>query len=214
MGTRGAYGFLKDGKHKVTYNHYDSYPSYLGTEIMKYLQKVWIECDNDENKMNKRLSKVMRSTKMVNQNKAPTKKDFNKMAEMWAQLSKEDRDLFDLGEERTKSEYYALLRPLQGNLELLEQFTMMNEGASFLGDSLFCEWAYIINLNTNELEIYTGFNHNKDARGRYATLYAPYNSGSGDVYYGVALAETIPFETIGEMEDVKDFCQQLEKLLS
>lgn len=30
MGTRGALGFIKAGEHKVTYNHYDSYPEGLG----------------------------------------------------------------------------------------------------------------------------------------------------------------------------------------
>lgn len=30
MSTRGIYGFRKNGEDKLTYNHYDSYFSYLG----------------------------------------------------------------------------------------------------------------------------------------------------------------------------------------
>jgi len=33
MGTRGAYGFRKNGIDKVTYNHFDSYPEQLGESL-------------------------------------------------------------------------------------------------------------------------------------------------------------------------------------
>ena len=38
----------------------------------------------------------------------------------------------------------------------------------FLHDSLFCEYAYIVNLDTEKLEFYIGFNKNPNAKGRYA----------------------------------------------
>lgn len=37
MGTRGLWGFVIDGETKVTYNHYDSYPGGLGTDLVKAL---------------------------------------------------------------------------------------------------------------------------------------------------------------------------------
>lgn len=39
MSTRGAYGFILNGEEKITYNHCDSYPSYLGINILKFLVK-------------------------------------------------------------------------------------------------------------------------------------------------------------------------------
>lgn len=36
MGTRGLYGIRKDGVDKVTYNHFDSYPEYLGKNMLKF----------------------------------------------------------------------------------------------------------------------------------------------------------------------------------
>ena len=59
----------------------------------------------------------------------------------------------------------------------------------FLLDSLFCEFAYIINLDTNKFEVYVGFNKNPNAAGRYAkyTLYKDYEN----VYYGVKLVKEI-----------------------
>ena len=37
MSTRGIYGFRKNGEDKLTYNHYDSYFSYLGENIINFV---------------------------------------------------------------------------------------------------------------------------------------------------------------------------------
>ena len=37
MGSRGLYGFIKDGVEKATYSHGDSYPSYLGRDIIDFI---------------------------------------------------------------------------------------------------------------------------------------------------------------------------------
>ena len=37
MGTRGAIGFRLDGVDKVAYNHFDSYPSGLGADVLTEL---------------------------------------------------------------------------------------------------------------------------------------------------------------------------------
>ena len=68
------------------------------------------------------------------------------------------------------------------NTEFLDQH-------NFLNDSLFCEFAYLINLDTNKFEVYVGFNKNPNAAGRYAkyTLYKDYEN----VFYGVKLVKEI-----------------------
>lgn len=38
MGTRGAIGFYKDKNEKVCYNHFDSYPTGLGEDLISYLK--------------------------------------------------------------------------------------------------------------------------------------------------------------------------------
>ena len=41
MGTRGAWGFLVDGDDsRITYNHFDSYPSGLGANLVKAIGKL------------------------------------------------------------------------------------------------------------------------------------------------------------------------------
>jgi hypothetical protein len=43
MGTRGLYGFRKDGVDKTTYNHYDSYPEGLGNLVVDFVRNTTIE---------------------------------------------------------------------------------------------------------------------------------------------------------------------------
>ena len=59
----------------------------------------------------------------------------------------------------------------------------------FLIDSLFCEYAYLINLDSKKLEVYEGFNLNPNAPGRYAKYY--FNKNREKVYYGVTLVEEL-----------------------
>ena len=40
MGTRGCYGFRKNGIDKLTYNHYDSYPDGLGSDVVKFCKET------------------------------------------------------------------------------------------------------------------------------------------------------------------------------
>ena len=40
MGTRGVTGFVADGKWYVTYNHFDSYPEYLGMQVLNFAKKL------------------------------------------------------------------------------------------------------------------------------------------------------------------------------
>ena len=81
-----------------------------------------------------------------------------------------DSDVFDWGEHK-----------MNHNFE---------EYSGFLGNSLFCEYAYIINLDDDVLEFYEGFNKNPDAKGRYASL----KSDKDTDYYGVKLVQKIPLK--------------------
>jgi hypothetical protein len=50
------------------------------------------------------------------------------------------------------------LRIFQGDLNAYKEgLSYMIDNSDFIKDSVFCEWAYIINLDTNELEVYKGF---------------------------------------------------------
>lgn len=70
-------------------------------------------------------------------------------------------------------DWYWTLRPNQGCPENWLPFidsgskVYMIDNLSFIKDSLFCEYAYIVNLDTDQLEFYCGFQHKPDETNRY-----------------------------------------------
>ena len=90
--------------------------------------------------------------------------------------------------------------------------TSFRDSSRFLNNSLFCEYAYIINLDTQELEVYIGFNKNPNESGRYAKFKADllYDDDESP-YYGVKLLTTIKLEEIWDNKQLNfnDDCKLL-----
>ncbi|MBO7695824.1 MAG: hypothetical protein J6T10_24600 [Methanobrevibacter sp.] len=147
MGTRGLYGFRKNGVDKVTYNHYDSYPEYLGRNILEFIR-------NHGEKLNSIFDNII----MVNEDDIPTKEQIEECKEYCdTNVSKQ-----------TEEEWYCLLHKTQGDLEpYINGLKYMTDSHEFILDSLFCEYAYIINLDTNKLEFWVGFQKKPDETNRY-----------------------------------------------
>jgi len=181
MGTRGAYGFYKNGVTKVTYNHFDSYPSGLGKEVLKFIKETSIE----------KMNEIFDSIILVDEDEAPT-----------SEQVKEVTEVLKLGEEfydtsKRQIDWYSLLRPVQGDLTAYAKgLRYMIDNAEFLKNSLFCEWAYIINLDDNTFEIYRGL-QKKPQKNRY------YTEEDISGYYNVALVAKIPIRTIKNLENIK-----------
>ena len=194
MGTRGAFGFIKNGVEKVTYNHFDSYPDGLGQSILADLAGVNIE------KLNEAFDRI----ELVSNDKEPT-----------AEQIEECRDLADKSVSTQRlSEWYVLLRKAQGCIGVYwakNPLPYMINGKDFLQDSLFCEFAYIVNLDTNQLEFYRGFNEKPGGAGRYAGLKREREQGSPvPTYYGVVLKLEIPLRDIIK-ETVKSLVKKMEQ---
>ena len=174
MGTRGACGFIKDGVEKVSYNHFNSYPSGLGAHVIEF-----VKATPDEE-----LLAIYEKIVMVAENTIPT-------AEQIAECAAYENLQVS---SQSNQDWYCLLREAQGDLKSYRgDLRYMIDSKAFLGDSLFCEWAYIINLDTRKLEVYRGFNHNQTAPGRYTGM-DKYESQGGTTYYGVALLNEIGFD--------------------
>lgn len=98
-------------------------------------------------------------------------------------------------------DWYSVLRRLQGNLQAYidnPEYQHMIDVEDFMKESLFYEWAYIINLDKNVLEIYQGF-QKEPQHNRYFT------ENSDDGYYNIALIKEIDFKSLKDfnMEDLE-----------
>jgi len=176
MGTRGAVGFLSNGIEKITYNHFDSYPEGLGNGVLNFLHTI-INIEELKIKVNNII--------LIDEKVEPTIKQIKQC------IAAKTVDM-EVSEQSYK-DWYCLLRHAQGNLEKYIEVRLMPDSKDFLLDSLFCEWAYIINFDTNKLEIYKGFNKNKNTEGRYVNVKVPENG-----YYGVKLISEIDLFNLPE----------------
>jgi hypothetical protein len=191
MGTRGAYGFRINEQDKVTYNHFDSYPSCLGKEVMSYIARTPLD----------RMKQVAARIKLVDRESAPSPELIHKY-KSYANLRVSQQRYED---------WYCLLRETQGDLfPYNNDLEHMIDSQDFLSDSLFCEWAYIINLDAGRFEVYRGFNKDRSARGRYALR----SVDSSDGYWGVALIKEISLLHITKqtLENVVSELKSLERV--
>jgi len=183
MGTRGAIGFFKDGKGKITYNHFDSYPDGLGVEILEEIKGFSV----------KQMKKAFDNLVLIkDEDKKPTKKEIEKFKK-WSNAS--------VGGSMSNTEvktYYQLLRNVQGTLKpyLTGEVNLMVDNEKFLKDSLFCEWAYIVNLDKEVLEVWRGFQKTPQEN-RYKITKA--NNPSGG-YFNCALIKEYPLNKLPTKE--------------
>lgn len=162
MSTSGCFGWRFNGEDKIGYNHYDSYPSGLGTGVLNFIRSF---------------------------GSMDAIKDYAAKVEL---IDDEKADSYDGQSFKQK----------------------FNDYASFMHDSLFCEWAYIINVDTEMLEIYKGFNKNAYSEGRYVLPRIKREWLPNETYYGVKLVKEISLNDIimGKIEkfteeDEKNYCK-------
>jgi hypothetical protein len=175
MGTRGLMGFVVDEQVKATYNHFDSYPSALGAEVGKFAATLRGERLTE-------MADKARAVTLIDEQVKPTAAEQEKYAK-WTDVRVSEGD-----------DWYAILRHAQGNLGAYLDMGIMPDNLDFAQDSLFCEWAYLINFDTGLIEIYRGFQQDPDAvKGRFA------NGKSERGYTSITLLGTLPF-TLGDSE--------------
>jgi len=212
MGTRGAVGFRHNEKDYVTYNHFDSYPTCAGVSVIMTIikQKLF-----DDKYRQKAIEKV-ESLQLINSEKIFEAEELEKIRNNILALGLENNDYEPTRFGNGKVDAYYVLNPIQRHINayIHPKYTIpyMIDSHDFMANSLFCEWAYIVNFDTNSLEIYEGFNRNKNAAGRYADKQLQRTYEPKEEFYGVTLTGEIPFEALREWKrvDANIFCVNLE----
>lgn len=144
------------------YNHSDSYPEFLGEIVVNWLAERSTE----------RLKEIFDNLEMV------PEENLTAIDRRWC----EEHGI------EPGTNWYDTLRDNQGDLDSLETCPIAIDGSSFIYDSLFCKYAYIANLDTNELEFWLGFQKKPDPSNRYG---AKCDCGG---YYPCKLVKTWSFD--------------------
>lgn len=177
-------GVRIDGVDKITYNHCDSYPESLGEDMVRAVREML------EDHGLEWLRTRARALRLVKADDPVTPQDIERL-----------RGFADIGVASQRlTDWYCLLRGTQGELDATLDAGIMIDNHDFMRDSVFCEYAYIVNLDTCEFEVYRGFQGKPHDKGRYADLEpcdAELRKARGiDLYYPVALVSAFPLELI------------------
>lgn len=148
MGTRHLICIFKNGQYKVAqYGQWDGYPSGQGVDILSFLKNKY-----NKDKFSNALEKVRFGTN-------------EEIEEQWiacgankgqewvsSEISDIHRKKYPENSRDTGSE---ILNIIQNDTK--KELVLYNH-LEFAKDSLFCEYAYVIDLDKNTFEIYVGFN--------------------------------------------------------
>ncbi len=186
MSTRGLYGFRKNGQDKTTYNHQDSYPDWLGRKIATFCSTTSIE----------EMSQIYNNIEMIDEETPPTKEQIKWCIEAGY--------YYQSVSSQKQEDWYCLLRGLQGDLDelkksaLVKKKAFMEDNQDFIRDSLFCEFAYIINLDTEMLEFWMGFQREAQKGNRYGEV------ANKDGFYPCMLAAEFPLSRINSPDNIAE----------
>lgn len=186
MGTRGALGFRLNKKDYVSYNHWDSYPSGLGNDVVNALKTL---TEGSLKDLKEQVGKI----RLIDMETPPTKEDI----ELCENMGTVDLTV----SESSTSDWYCLLRKTQGSPLKMAELGIMSDDQEFL-KCFSCQYAYIINLDTNDLEIYQGYQTTRGT-GRYAKG----SKKDKDGFYPVSLV--ITFSILNIPEDWLDVVDDL-----
>lgn len=189
MGTRSLICVFKDGKYKVAqYSRWDGYPEGQGIGVLKFLTK-----EMDRNLFETKLNMVRFGTEEeLNKQWKECGADDSGWVNM--EVSNRHKKLYPENDRDTGSDILSIIQNTNKPL-------VLENSLEFAADSLFCEWAYVIDLDKNTFEVYEGFNQEPlDDNERFSFLdYNPPHRT--DKYYPVRLVAIFDINNLPTEEE-------------
>ena len=147
MGTRNLTMVIKESEPVVAqYGQWDGYPSGQGTTALNFLKTKSLK------KFKKKLELVRFATK---EDEADLQKFMESIGvtDGWMDMDQSGKfhQAYPL---LTRDNGAEILTLIQNNKEPV----FLTDSRDFAKDSLFCEWAYVIDLDKETFEVYSGFN--------------------------------------------------------
>jgi hypothetical protein len=207
MGTRHLVAVQMNGEYKLAqYGQWDGYPEGQGVHVLDFLKNGDIEA------FKRNLAKTYQPTD-------------EEQAKLWLEVG------VDIVETKgmvpySKSDEFAKKFPSlhrntgAGILQLVadseEEKIPVDLAIEFAADSLFCEWAYVIDFDIDALEVYKGFNKEPvPADSRFAQFAPDDHPALEDKYYQVALAHSWKLSSLPSQEEfLQAFAEPEENIVS
>jgi hypothetical protein len=187
------------GEYKVAqYGQWDGYPEGQGVRVLDFLKNGDVEA------LKRNVGKAYE----------PTEED---SIRMWAEFGVDivaSKGMVEYGKGQAFGEKYPSLDRDTGAgiLELIAESDDADKiplrvDIGFAGDSLFCEWAYVIDFDIGTFEVFKGFNQEPvPADSRFASIPFDADGASriGTTYYQVTLAHSWKLSDLPSQEDFLD----------
>lgn len=162
MGTRNLTMVIHKEETKIAqYGQWDGYPKGNGVKILTFLRNK---------KRVKRLTNKLKNVRFA------TTEDDKKIDKFLKSIGCKDGWMNMEQAEKYHKQYPYNSRDIGADiLEMVayseDKEIVLHDSTDFAGDSLFCEWAYVIDLDNRKLEVYSGFNKEPVAEGeRFAKV--------------------------------------------
>lgn len=198
MGTRNLTCVISGGEHRIAqYGQWDGYPSGQGVNILDFLHTGNVAA------LKENAEKCVFITS-------------DEYKEMWKEFDVDiEKQRFVSFEESNKfhDKYPQFNRDVASDiLEMVassENGLRLQDDYNFAADSLFCEWAYVIDFDKNTFEVYQGFNKTPlDTSDRFFGVVCGRDSDNkDDRYYPVKL---VAMFDLSDLPTEEEFLLQLE----
>lgn len=201
MGTRNLTMVIKNDEMKVAqYGQWDGYPEGLGVQVLNFVKHL--KEDDNKDKFMSQLDRV----KFIDDEYSKKIDEFMEsigVTDGWMNMEQADK---------YKAKFPLLSRDVGGDiLEAIlyadgEDEMRVHDAQDFIADSLFCEWAYLIDMDNEVLEVYEGFNKKSLEEGQ---RFKGVETDGRNEYKPCACIIKFKFDELPETKE--EFCKAIEE---
>jgi len=196
MGTRNLIAVMMDGEYKVAqYGQWDGYPDGQGRDILEFL--------TGEGNIEKLKAALPRCRFWGAEGRDKEfLAEYNKNCPEWSR-DPDNRTPEQIRWHRTYISRDLAAKVLKNIAESEDPEILLRNSIDFAGDSLSCEWAYVVDLDKGTLEVYQGFNKAPVPAGeRFAEFPLNERAQFDDCrYYAVKHRETFQLSALPSVDD-------------
>jgi hypothetical protein len=201
MGTRNLTMVVHKEETKIAqYGQWDGYPDGNGVTILSFLRSK---------------ARVKKLTDKLENVRFATEADYKKAYKFLKSIGCKDGWMnMDQAEKYHKAFPYRSRDIGASILELVanskDKEIILTDSTDFAGDSLFCEWAYVVDLDKRKLEVYSGFNKVPTPEGeRFSSI--PKSKDSSE-YYPIKCIQTFDLDKLPTKKQFLKVLKQKEEV--